>query len=86
MRLRLFGQEAARITQAARIEDVDAATARQRLLEGRLRPRAVRAAGRLYGLSIDDPDLYHLQIDSTVVTLDAYAALIAVAYRGRVAA
>jgi hypothetical protein len=40
---------------------------------------------RLYEVS-DHPDLNHLQIDSTVVTLDACAALIAVAYRGRVAA
>ena len=33
LRVRLFGPEEARIAQAARIEDVDAATARQRLPE-----------------------------------------------------
>jgi cytidylate kinase len=82
LRVRLFGQEAARIAQAARIEDVDAATARQRLPEvDRARAQYVR---RLYGLSIDDPDLYHLQIDSTVLTLDACVDLVAAAYRGHV--
>jgi len=79
LRVRLFGPEAARIAQAARIEDVDADTARQRLPEvDRARAQYVQ---RLYGTDIDDPDLYHLQIDSTVVPLDACAGLIAEAYR-----
>jgi cytidylate kinase len=83
LRVRLFGQEEARIAQAARIEDVDAATARQRLPEvDRARAQYVR---RLYSLGIDDPDLYHLQIDSTAMALDACAGLIAAAYRSRVA-
>jgi len=81
LRVRLFGPEAARIAQAARIEDVDAATARQRLPEvDRARAQYVR---RLYSLSIDDPDLYHLQIDSTALPLDACANLIATACRHR---
>jgi cytidylate kinase len=80
LRVRLFGPEGARIVQAARIENVDAATARQRLPEvDHARAQYVR---RLYGLSIDDPDLYHLQIDSTALPLDACAGLIAAAYRG----
>jgi cytidylate kinase len=78
LRVRLFGPEEARIAQAARIEDVDEDTARQRL------PEVDRARGqyvqRLYGVDIDDPDLYHLQIDSTVVPVDACAGLIAAAY------
>jgi cytidylate kinase len=79
LRVRLFGPAEARIAQAARIEDVDAATARQRVPEiDRARAQYVR---RLYGLDIDDPDLYHLQIDSTAVPLDACAGLIAAAYR-----
>ena len=79
LRVRLFGPEAARIAQAARIEDVDADTARQRLPEvDRARAQYVQ---RLYGTDIDDPDLYHLQIDSTVVPLDACVGLIAEAYR-----
>jgi cytidylate kinase len=82
LRVRLFGPEEARIAQAARIEDVDVPTARQRLPEvDRARAQYVR---RLYGLDIDDPDLYHLQIDSTVVPLDACAGLIVAAYRSRV--
>ena len=69
----------ARIAQAARIEDVDADTARQRLPEvDRARAQYVR---RLYGADIDDPALYHLQIDSTAVPLDACVGLIAEAYR-----
>lgn len=79
LRVRLFGPEEARIAQAARIEDVDAAMARQRLPEvDRARAQYVQ---RLYGVDIDDPDLYHLQIDSTVVPVDACADLIAAAYR-----
>jgi cytidylate kinase len=82
MRVRLFGTEEARIAQAARIEDVDADTARQRLPEvDRARAQYVR---RLYGFDIDDPDLYHLQIDSTALPLDACADLIAGAYRSHV--
>jgi cytidylate kinase len=79
LRVRLFGPEEARIAQAARIEDVDADTARQRLPDvDRARAQYVQ---RLYGTDIDDPDLYHLQIDSTVVPIDACAGLIAGAYR-----
>jgi cytidylate kinase len=82
LRVRLFGPEEARIAQAARVEDVDVATARQRLPEvDRARAQYVR---RLYGRSIDDPDLYHLQIDSTALPLEACAGLIAAAYRSRV--
>jgi cytidylate kinase len=36
---------------------------------------------RLYRADIDDPDLYHLHIDSTVLPLDAVADLIVSAYR-----
>jgi len=78
LRVRLFGLPAARIAQAARIEDVDAATAGQRLPEvDRARAQYVR---RLYNADIDDPSLYQLQIDSTAVPLDACADLIAAAY------
>jgi len=84
LRVRLFGPEEARIAQAARIEDVDAGTARQRLPEvDRARAQYVR---RLYGFDIGDPGLYHLQIDSTAVPLDACVDLIAAAYRARVEA
>ncbi len=79
LRVRLFGPADARAAQAARIEDVDAATARRRLPEvDRARAQYVR---RLYGADIDDPGLYHLQFDSTTVGLDACAAIV-IAYRG----
>jgi Cytidylate kinase-like family len=84
LRVRLFGPEEARIAQAARIEDVDVVTARQRLPEvDRARAQYVR---RLYGCDIDDPELYHLQIDSTALPVDVSVGLIVAAYRGRVEA
>jgi cytidylate kinase len=82
LRVRLFGPPEARIAQASRIENVDMVTARQRLPQvDRARAQYVR---RLYCVSIDDPELYQLQIDSTAIPLHACADLIAAAYRGYV--
>ena len=68
-----------RAAQAARIENVDEPTARRRLPEvDRARAQYVR---RLYRADIDDPELYHLHIDSTVVPLEVCAGLIVTAYR-----
>ena len=79
LRVRLFGPPEARIVQASRIENVDAPTARQLLPEvDRARAQYVR---RLYGVSIDDPDLFDLQLDSTALPLAACADLIVSAYR-----
>jgi len=79
LRVRLFGPAAARIAQAVRFGDVDAATARQRLAEvDRARAQYVR---RLYRADINDPELFNLHIDSTVLPLKACAQLIAAAYR-----
>ena len=79
LRVRLFGPADARIAQAIRLGDGDQATARQRLAEvDRARAQYVR---RLYRAGIDDPDLFHLHIDSTVLPLEACADLIAAAYR-----
>jgi cytidylate kinase len=81
LRVRLFGPEEARLAQAARIEDVDEATARQRLPEvDRARAQYVM---RLYGFDIDDPELYHLQIDTTAMPIEAGVGLITAAYRSR---
>jgi cytidylate kinase len=78
LRVRLFGPAEARVAQAARIEDIDQPTARLRLPEvDRARALYVR---RLYAAGIDDPGPFSLQIDSTVLPLDACAALIATAY------
>lgn len=79
LRVRLFGPEPARLAQAMRIEDVDEPAARERLPEvDRARAHYVR---RLYRCDIDDPALYHLQIDSTALPLDAAVGLIVSAYR-----
>ncbi len=79
LRVRLFGPTDARIAQATEIEGIDEHVARQRLPEvDGARAQYVR---RLYGADIDDPALYHLQIDSTALPLDACAALIVAAYR-----
>jgi cytidylate kinase len=79
LRVRLFGSAQARAAQAALIESVDEPTARRRLPEvDRARAQYVR---RLYRADIDDPGLFHLHIDSTVVPLEACAGLIATAYR-----
>ena len=81
LRVRLFGPPEARIAQAARIENVDVPTARQRL------PLVDRAARNTCGGSTAStsttPDLYQLQIDSTVLPLDACAGLIVAAYTAR---
>jgi cytidylate kinase len=79
LRVRLFGPADARMAQAARFGDIDQATARQRRLEvDRARAQYVR---RLYRADIDDPDLFHLHLDSTALPLEACADLIAAAYR-----
>lgn len=79
LRVRLFGPPEGRVAQAARIENVDAGTAWKRLPEvDHARAQYVR---RLYSTDIDDPGLYHLQIDSTALPLDACADLIAAAYK-----
>jgi len=79
LRVRLFGPATARAAQAARIEDVDEPTAQRRLPEvDRARAQYVR---RLYRADIDDPELYHLHIDSTALPLETCAAQIVAAYR-----
>jgi cytidylate kinase len=78
LRVRLFGPAEARAAQAARIESVDPPVARQRLPEvDRARAQYVR---RLYAADFDDQALYHLQIDSTALPLDACAGIIVAAY------
>jgi len=79
LRVRLFGPPEARIAQACQIENVSAPAARQLLPEvDRARAQYVR---RLYGVSIDDPDLFDLHLDSTALPLDACAGLIVTAYQ-----
>lgn len=78
LRIRLFGLPAARIEQATALEAIDAETAAARLPEvDRARAHYVR---RLYDCDIDDPDLYHLHIDSTRIPLLGCVDLISTAY------
>ncbi|HVU93516.1 MAG TPA: cytidylate kinase-like family protein [Jatrophihabitans sp.] len=78
LRVRLFGPKAARIRQAARVQEVDEQTAARRLPQ----VDAARATyvKRLYGADIDDPALFHLHLDSTVLPLETCAELIVTAY------
>jgi cytidylate kinase len=79
LRVRLFGPADARIAQAIRFGDINEPTARQRLAEvDRARAQYVR---RLYRADIDDPNLFHLHIDSTAIPLDTCAEMIVTAYR-----
>jgi cytidylate kinase len=78
LRVRLFGPKPARIAHAGRTQHLDPVTAEKRLAEvDAARAQYVR---RLYCVDIDDPALYHLQIDSTVLPDTACAELIAAAY------
>lgn len=84
LRVRLFGPVHRRIRQAVEVEGVDADTAARRLPDvDRARAHYVR---RLYDLDIDDPSLYHLQLDSTVLPLDACTELITAAFHALVGA
>lgn len=78
LRVRLFGPVEGRIEQGMRIEGVNRETAAARLPEvDRARAHYVR---RLYGVDIDDPPFFHLQLDSTALPLDSCVDLIASAY------
>lgn len=79
LRVRLFGPPEARIAQAAVVEAVPLDTARQRQPEvDQARADYVR---RLYHADLDDPRLYHLHLDSTVLPLDTCVELIVQAYQ-----
>jgi cytidylate kinase len=79
LRVRLFGTREARIAHASRAQAIDPPTAERRLPEVDLaRAAYVR---RLYCCDIDDPALFNLQLDSTVLPAPACAEIIALAYR-----
>lgn len=83
LRVRLYGPPQRRIEQAVRTFGADREVA----------ANAVRNLDRthdaylrqFYGADIDDPALYHLMIDSTVVPIDTCAELIARAARAHAA-
>jgi cytidylate kinase len=80
--VRLYGSRPARIAQATRIEGVEAAAAARRLPE--VDEARAHYVQRLYGVDIDDPQLFDLQLDSTVLPLDACVDVIITAYRALV--
>ncbi len=79
LRVRLFGDRERRIAQGARIEGLSEQEARE--LIGKTDKARDHYVRKLYQVSVNDPSLYHLQIDSTVLPLDACAELIVSAYR-----
>jgi cytidylate kinase len=77
--IRLDGPPARRVKRACEFEGIDAATATDRLQEtDGARARFVQ---RVYGRDQADATLYHLVLDSTVVTLDDGVELIELAVR-----
>lgn len=82
LHVRLDGSREARVRQGARIDRIDEATAKRRL---GAYDRARKAyVSNNYGVDPDDPDLYHLRLDSTVLDLDTCVELITAAARARV--
>ena len=76
--VRLFGTKDRRIAHAAAAEAVDPDTAATRLAHvDKARAHYVR---HLYRRDIDDPDLYDLQIDSTLVPAETCVDVIATAF------
>jgi cytidylate kinase len=73
--VRLDGAPSRRVARACTIEGVSVETARDRLAEtDRARARFV---SRLYGREPTDPALYHLILDSTILSLDDCVEIIA---------
>lgn len=78
LRVRLFGAPEARIRQGARLGGLDEQTAaRQQPEVDAAREHYIR---RLYSVGADDPELFHLQLDSTVLPLEACTDIIVVAF------
>jgi cytidylate kinase len=81
LHVRLDAPVARRLEQAMRLEGVDRTTAERHMQEtDRAREAYVR---QFYDLDARDPSLYHLVLDSTALTLDACAEIIALAAAAR---
>jgi cytidylate kinase len=81
LHVRLDGPPEARARQGARVYRIDVETAAKRLAAS---DRARMAyIWRNYGVDPDDPQLYHVRLDSTVLDLDTCVELIVAAARGR---
>jgi cytidylate kinase len=82
LHVRLDGPREARVEQAMRMFALDRRTAERRQRENdRARMAYVREE---YGVDPDDPDLYHLRIDSTVLDAGSCVDLIVAAARARI--
>lgn len=77
LRVRLTGSAERRIEQTMRLAGLDRKTA-ERALHHTDRAHA-EYARTSYGESLDDPALFHMMIDSTLIPLDACVELIATA-------
>ena len=77
LRVRLTGSEERRIEQTMRLGGLDRKTA-ERALHHTDRAHA-EYARTSYGVSLDDPALFHMMIDSTLIPLEACVELIATA-------
>ncbi len=77
LRVRLTGSAERRIEQTMRLGGLDRKTA-ERALHHTDRAHA-EYARTSYGVSLDDPALFHMMIDSTLIPLDACVELIATA-------
>jgi cytidylate kinase len=77
----LGGPREARLRQGMRLENLDQGTAERRLdAADRARLGYVR---REYGVDPEDPDLFHLRIDSTALDLETCVVLIVAAAAAR---
>jgi cytidylate kinase len=77
VRVRLHGPAERRLRQAMQLEALDEATAERGLR--RLDRVHEDYARRFYGVGLDDPELYHLVIDSTAIPLPTCTEVIAAA-------
>ncbi|HVW31630.1 MAG TPA: cytidylate kinase-like family protein [Acidimicrobiia bacterium] len=78
--VRLDGPDDRRCARAMALENIDEATARDRLAE--TDSARARYFSRIYGLDAADPSLYHLIVDSTVLPVDVCVRLIVDAASG----
>jgi cytidylate kinase len=84
LHVHLGGPQEARVRQRMALEGIDRDTAaRRQRVEDRTRLQYVR---RAYGVDGEDPDLYHLMIDSTAIDLESCVEMIVAASKARVRA
>jgi cytidylate kinase len=75
LRVRLTGPTKRRVAQAMRLHAIEPGAAEQALR--RLDRAHAEYMRQFYGVDIDDPNLYHLVLDSTSITLETCVEVIA---------